>query len=95
MGPAFLFESNNPSSSNREAVKNGWRWNVLVSRWRYYRQEYSFWLFQQRLRVIELSLFKMHSKVNRQVSAVPSVLAFNQTSPDANRFGESIRILLR
>nr|CAH0107629.1 unnamed protein product [Daphnia galeata] len=37
----------------------------------------------------------MHSKVNRQVSAVPSVLAFNQTSPDANRFGESIRILLR
>lgn len=27
MGLAFLFESNNPSSSNREAVKNGWRWN--------------------------------------------------------------------
>ncbi|KZS08605.1 Uncharacterized protein APZ42_027263 [Daphnia magna] len=39
--------------------------------------------------------FSGKPQVLRRVSQVPSVLAFSQTAPDANRFGESIRILLR
>lgn len=38
---------------------------------------------------------KSKSQVLRKVSQVPSVLALAQTAPDANRFGESFRILLR
>ncbi|XP_046635190.1 bestrophin-4-like [Daphnia pulicaria] len=36
-----------------------------------------------------------HVQLERNTSQVPSVVAFNQTSPDANRFGESFRILFR
>lgn len=35
------------------------------------------------------------SELVRKVSQVPSVLALAETAPDATRFGESFRILLR
>ena len=38
---------------------------------------------------------KSVGKLERTVSQVPSVLAFNQTAPDANNISESLRILFR
>ena len=40
-------------------------------------------------------MLKSVGKLERTVSQVPSVIAFNQIAPDATNVGESIRILLR
>ncbi len=41
------------------------------------------------------NIMKSVGKLERTGSEVPSVLAFNQTAPDANNISESFRILFR
>ncbi|XP_046447356.1 bestrophin-2-like isoform X1 [Daphnia pulex] len=45
--------------------------------------------------VTNSTMLKSVGNLERTVSQVPSVIAFNQTAPEANSIGESIRVLLR
>jgi hypothetical protein len=40
-------------------------------------------------------MLKSVGNLERTVSQVPSVIAFNQIAPEANSIGESVRVLLR
>jgi hypothetical protein len=45
--------------------------------------------------VTNSTMLKSVGNLERTVSQVPSVIAFNQIAPEANSVGESIRVLLR
>jgi hypothetical protein len=45
--------------------------------------------------VTNRTMLKSVGNLERTVSQVPSIIAFNQIAPEANSIGESIRVLLR